>query len=429
VAIIDPEIQVLREEIQRKTGKTPEVLYEEREKRIRDSINLKKPDRVPIIVMGDPSDYTDVPRSAAYYDPVAFKKASRQITLDFDADTGNSGLPTSGYALELLDVKSRLWPGGPLPANYEYQFVEGEYMKADEYELIFSDPTDFMLRYYLPRMYGLLSPLKKLPYLGYSLNNLEGLTMMFDSPEFEEMGRKLAKAGREMKRFRDLIGDTTEEMAQLGYPAFSHFGPAGGAPFDTVSSFLRGMQGSMIDMYRQPDNLIKLCDVIQEKRLATAQPADPTTRGNPKRLGMPLWRGDKSFMSQKHFEKFYWPGLKKQMVELIKLGYVPIPVFEDEFGERLECLLELPKAKIIALVDYTDVFKVTKFLKGHLCVMGGGPLSHKLCSIKEVEDYNKRLIDECARDGGFILSLRLPVGPKKKDLQAMIERLKEYAKY
>ena len=61
--------------------------------------------------------------------------------------------------------------------------------------------------------------------------------------------------------------------------------------------------------------------------------------------------------------------------------------------------------------------------------MGGGPLSHRLASIQEVEDYNKKVIDECAPDGGFILSLRLPVGQKKEDIQAMIQRIKEYAKY
>jgi uroporphyrinogen-III decarboxylase len=426
---LDSNLEALREEVKRKTGKTPEAAYAEKEQRIRKAINLEKPDRVPIITMADPSDYTDVPRSAGYYDPVTFNKANRYLSVAFDTDTGMSGLPSSGYALELLDVKTRLWPGGNLPSNYEYQFLEGEYMKADEYDIFFADPTDFTLRYYLPRVYGLMAPLKKLPYMGFSFNYLEGITPMFDTPEFEEMGRKLAKAGRETKKFRALLGNTTEEMESLGYPAFSHFGPAGGAPYDTVSSFLRGMQGAMTDMFRQPEKLLKLCDMIQETRLAEAQPANADGKNIQKRLGMPLWRGDKSFMSQKHFEKFYWPGLKKQLTALVNLGYVPIPVFEDEFGDRLECLKELPKGKIVALVDYTDVFKVSKMLKGHQCVMGGGPLSHKLMSIQEVEDYNKRLIDECAYDGGFILSLRLPVGPAMPELQGMIERLKEYARY
>ena len=109
---IDPDIQTLQEGIQKETGKSPEDLYEEREKRIRQAIYLEKPDRVPFIIMADPSDYLDVPRSAAYYDPIAFKNACRQLTLDFDGDTGNAGLPTSGRALELLDVKTRAWPGG-----------------------------------------------------------------------------------------------------------------------------------------------------------------------------------------------------------------------------------------------------------------------------------------------------------------------------
>jgi hypothetical protein len=30
-----------------------------------------------------------------------------------------------------------------------YQFVEGEYMKAEEYDLFLMDPSDFIIRYYL----------------------------------------------------------------------------------------------------------------------------------------------------------------------------------------------------------------------------------------------------------------------------------------
>jgi hypothetical protein len=92
-------------------------------------------------------------------------------------------------------------------------------------------------------------------------------------------------------------------------------------------------------------------------------------------------------------------------------------------------LLELPKGSIAALVDSTDVFEISKMMRGHVCVIGGGPHSHVKASIQEVEDYNKRVIDECAPDGGFILVLRLPAGQKKEDVRAMIERLKEYGKY
>ena len=107
------------------------------------------------------------------------------------------------------------------------------------------------------------------------------------------------------------------------------------------------MKGSMLDMYRRPDKLVKACDVILERRIANAFPADSTAKDYPPRVGLPLWRGDPVFMSDAQFKKFYWPGLKKSLQTHVDLGYVPVPFFEAAFGDRLECLLELPKGKNI----------------------------------------------------------------------------------
>jgi hypothetical protein len=38
-------------------------------------------------------------------------------------------------------------------------------------------------------------------------------------------------------------------------------------------------------------------------------------------------------------------GLKRALQATIDLGYVPVPFFEAEFGDRLARLLELPKAR------------------------------------------------------------------------------------
>jgi len=187
----------LKDEIERKTGKTTEQLYEEREKRVRDAIEVKEPDRIPLMIHANTSSYTGIPNSAAYYDPIGWKRAIRQITLDFEPDMCNAGLPTSGAALEALDVKNRLWPGGPIPPDYEYQFIEGEFMKEDEYDIFLSDPSDFMIRYYLPRMYGAFKPLSELPPLGLLFQGFEGITPMFASPEFIQLARSLSRAGRE----------------------------------------------------------------------------------------------------------------------------------------------------------------------------------------------------------------------------------------
>ena len=48
-----------------------------------------------------------------------------------------------GKALEILDYKLYAWPGHGLSVNAPgYQFVEGEYMKVDEYEDIVRDHSD-----------------------------------------------------------------------------------------------------------------------------------------------------------------------------------------------------------------------------------------------------------------------------------------------
>jgi len=234
-----------------------------------------------------------------------------------------------------------------------------------------------------------------------------------------------------MAKFRKTIGDSYEELADLGFPAFAHVGTGGvgGAPFDTVSSFLRGMKGSMLDMYQRPEKLLRACDMILEKRIAQATPADPKKRGNPKRTGMPLWRGDKSFMSEKMLDKFYWPGLKKALQATIDLGYVPVPFFEAEFGNRLERLLELPKGKVIASIEYVDAIKAKEILKDHTCLFVRIPLSSKLWSLREVEKFTKELIDKCRKGGGLIVEVRLPDRGTKEEYKKMLDSLKEYGRY
>jgi len=423
------EIKALRETIQQETSKTPEQLYEEREKRVRESIFLKQPDRIPLFVFPDPCVHYNLSQSVAYYDPLAWRQALIREVLDFEPDMTAGSFSTSGETLATLDVKNKLWPGGPLPPDYEYQFIEGEWMKEDEYDLFLKDPSDFMIRYYLPRLYGSLVPLAKLPSISLMMNGFEGIVDLFSTPEFRKLARALDKAGRELKKYREAMGDLQEDLALLGFPAFSHSGGVGVAPFDVLSSFLRGMKGSMIDMYRQPANVIKACEAILARRIAMATPADPNTRGNPKRVFMPLWRGDKSFMSKKHFDKFYWPTLKKTMLAAIKLGYVPMPVFEAHFGDRLECMLELPKGKAVAVVEHMDVIQAKEILGGHTCIIGNVPKSLRYTSPKEVLTYYKDLIKECGKDGGLMLNISLPYNTPVKELKEMVNTIKEYATY
>jgi hypothetical protein len=422
---------LLKKQIEERTGKTVKQLYAERSKRINDVIELRVPDRIPFSFFVDAHMYSGMSNSAAYYDPITFKRTMRKITVDLEPDLAELGFPGCGPAMTELDVQNAVWPGGPKPPDYEYQFIEGEYMKEDEYDMFLNDPSGFMIRRYLPRVYGALAPLAKLPPLDSMFTGFDGLTPLFASREFKQMAKHLGRAGKHVKEFRKCIGDTYEELAQLGFPPFAQFVPGGvgGAPFDTLTSFLRGMKGSMLDMYRRPEKLLKACEVILKRRIACAFPADPKQRDYPPRAGMPLWRGDPVFMSDAQFNKFYWPGLKKSLQTHIDLGYVPVPFFEAPFGDRLQCLLELPKGKVYASIEAADAVRLKEILGGHTSLLVRVPNSCKLWTLNQLESFIKDLIDKCGKDGGLGIITRMPDKARIEDIQAMVKSIKEYSRY
>ena len=423
------EQKQIKAQIESKHGKSAEQLYAEREKRARDATEIRLPDRVPLSINADPANYTKIQRSAAYYDPIGWKRAVREVTVAFEPDMCNAGLPMSGDALETLGVTNRLWPGGPLPPDYEYQVEEVEFLHDDEYDIFLTDPTDFVIRCYWPRMYKSMAPLADLPPLGGMFQGFEALAVQLARPEFGRVAAAVTKAGNQTRKFRKTIGDSYGELAELGFPPFSQLGigGVGGAPFDTFSSGIRGMKGSMLDMYRRPEKLIQACDLILDRRIARAIPATPENRG--KRVGMPLWRGDKSFMSQKQFERFYWPGLKRALQATVDIGYVPIPFFEAEFGDRLERLLELPKGKIIASVEAVDIPRALDILKGHTCVLTRGPFSLRVASPREVVGYYNDLFDKHGKDGGLMLNIRLPDRASVEEISGMVSAIREHCRY
>ena len=81
------------------------------------------------------------------------------------------------------------------------------------------------------------------------------------------------------------------------------------APFDFIGDSLRGTQGVILDMYRQPDKLLAAIDLITPIVIKHGIDTCNTTGGVM--VHFPLHKGDDTFMSDKQFEKFYWPSLKK----------------------------------------------------------------------------------------------------------------------
>jgi uroporphyrinogen-III decarboxylase len=415
-------------------GKPPQELRREREQRIMDTVRLKPTDRVSVgcelgLFM---AKYAGVPSSAAYYDFDVWMAAVRKTLEDFRPDTAFVRGFTPGKALEFLAPRFQLWPGQG--TDYECgttQNIEIEGLKDDEYDLLMQEPADYIFRRHLPRQYGALEFLSMLPQLSstawFHPWAGDGLAMLATDPQMEAGIQNLLEAGREMRKWLPKMAELDQLLLDYAIPPL--FQGAVLPPFDVISHSVRGMKGTMLDMFRRPDKLLELCEFLLERDLAMPTPP-PNEYGNT-RMFMTNTRGSDNFMSNEQFETFYWPTCKKLLLTLIERGMTPYMFFEGNFDAKLEYLLELPKGSMIVRLDRTDIFRAKEILGGHLCLEGNVPITLlQMGTVQEVKDHCKKLIDVVGEGGGFIMSPRSSSDEvKPENLKAMIDYTKEYGRY
>jgi uroporphyrinogen-III decarboxylase len=208
----------------------------------------------------------------------------------------------------------------------------------------------------------------------------------------------------------------------------SQAGSSTQAPFDTLSDFLRGTQGAMLDMFRRPNKLLDALEKLYPTMLEMGLAAK--ARGIP-RVFIPLHKGLDGFMSPAQFKKFFWPTLKRLIEDLIAGGCTPYLFWEGDVGSRLEIIADIPKGKVVYGFERTDMFRAKEVLGGIVCLKGNVPLSMlKTGTPDEVKAYCKKLIDVVGKDGGFIMDASTVVDDANPDnLKAMFAITKEYGVY
>ncbi len=412
-------------------GKTTARIIEEKEKRVMDAIRMRIPDRVPIICgMGYfPAKYAGIPFSAAYYDYDAWYKAYKKTLKDFPADFIFSQGFSSGKALEILEPRNMRWPGYGVDPYHGHQSIEVDFMKEEDYDHYLEDPSDYNFRILLSRTSEHLAGLATLP----KLSDISGpmgarmLSMVLTTPEVSHAVDILQKAGRESRKWMKKTAEFDRMMLDMGFPQY--FQGAAMPPFDVVSHSMRGMEGTMTDMFRQPDKLLAVCEKILEQTMK--RPLTPPNRFGNRRFFMTNTRGSDDFLSTPQFDKFYWPTFRKLVHWLIENDVTPCIFFEGHFTSRLEYLLDFPRGSVLVRLDATDIYKAKEVLKDHLCIQGNVPSSLlQAGTVQEVKDYCKDLIDNIGSNGGFILSPRSSTDEvKPENLKAMIDFTHEYGVY
>ena len=401
-----------------------EEKFHERTGIIRDAIELKKtPKRIPIAPSTGyfPLEYAGVSPYEAMYDPEKSILAAEKFYHDFEMDVFAGAGGMSGKVLDILDLKMYQWPGHGVSKEREFQYVEGEYMRADEYQDLIDDPTGWFLTCYFPRVFGSLKGFEMLPVMP-SINEIvlvNGLVFPFAAPDLQKAVKSLLDAGQAAMNWNKQTGPFSRSIIAKGYPAMG--GGFAKAPFDVIGDTLRGTQSIMMDMFRYPDELKEACDRLVPVMVKTAVTASKRS-GSPF-IGMPLHKGADGFMSEAQFLDFYWPSLRKVFIGIIDEGVIPMPFAEGSYNTRLEIISDLPKGKTIWMFDQTDMKKAKETIGKKACIKGNVPLD-LMCtgSPDEVTAYCKALIKVAGKNGGYIFSTGAGLqGAKLENVKAMFD--------
>ena len=416
------------------TPPTQEQLdYQAREKRVWDAIRLQKPDRVPMACYDEyfSLKHGGLTPAHAYYDIDRASKAFVEQVVKFNWDMVSLFGNLPGSVGEIIGLTSNKWAGFNLSENQEFQFIEKEYMLADEYDQFLQDPSDFIVRKMWPRMATGLEPFGSFPsflMLSHSYTPIAELAMLAGQPDVREMLEKLILIGEKMNQYSAGLDQTVQALKEKGVPVFVEV-PAH-APFDWISDYFRGIKGTMLDMYYQPDKLKAAIDLI------TPQMIDYTIKTakemRVRHVSIPLHRGADPFMSNAQFAEFYWPSLKELLLALIEADLTPSPYWEGSYTNRLEFLAELPPAKVWSHFDVIDLGKAKEMIGDVMCFWGNVPAQTLISgSPEQTQDYVKKLIDTFGDNGGLIVdgAVGIPKEAKLENVIAMTEAVFEYGAY
>ena len=131
-------------------------LYQERLNRYVTAMDVGKPDRVPIRLNLSEflAKYAGYTLQEVYYQMDKNIESSNKFIQDFDVDTvpGPPSLWMGGLH-DATGAKYLKFAGRELDKDKQFQFLESDYMKAEDYDDFIENPTKWILTTLLPRLH------------------------------------------------------------------------------------------------------------------------------------------------------------------------------------------------------------------------------------------------------------------------------------
>lgn len=411
--------------------------YKAKLKRLADATVLEKPDQVPIAgaTLYFPAKYAGIDYHTMFYDNEKYAEAAERFALDFDWDgtcflrsfesvtlglslaASNPGVAINvavasvlggGFTHDILKDNYSSHPGRELHENDESQFIiKDTFMEIDEYDQFIENPFGFLSETIVPRVYNSLS-----------------------NPGSADSITSLVTLGQELGTTLQQVVSFTGRIVKADCPPW--YVALAPNPLDYLGAFVRNFDKLLIDLYRVPEKVKKICEILApvlvEVGKATGQLSYELT--GSKRIFCPVWYN--TYLSPEMFKEFHWTYLKYMSEELIKAGFTPLFSFQGEHDHLLETVLDMPEGKVIAWFDKTDPRKAKKVLGEHSCIAGGVAPSLLIGGTPEkVDEEVKTIIDDMKESRGFIYTMPFnAIGSAKvENVKAMTNAVRKYGKY
>jgi uroporphyrinogen-III decarboxylase len=248
------------------------------------------------------------------------------------------------------------------------------------------------------------------------------------NPEIRKVFQTLMDLGEEFQKHQSAVMEVNMAAMSRGYPSLFG-GMMAQAPYDFFADMMRGTKGIVMDLYRRPEKLLEAIDAHLKLTIDSVIKNFPMT--NCPLCMMPLHKGDDTFMSDKQFDKFYWPSLQKLFIAMIEEGLVPMPFAEGRYTSRLKLITDTPRSSVVWYFDQTDMAEAKKIVGRNSCIVGNVPSSIVMTGTsKQVKENCRKLIETCAPGGGYVLAGGASIDTGDiANLKAMMEAAYEYGVY
>jgi uroporphyrinogen-III decarboxylase len=206
-------------------------------------------------------------------------------------------------------------------------------------------------------------------------------------------------------------------------------------PLDLLQ-YYRGISQLTMDIFEQPDKVKQFCEWVMEYEIQHAMKI-AMVMGAGEVPGADIiffYNGGPPGMSPAIYDEFYFPYAKQMNHAWVNRGFKVWNHWDNDhtpFLETIQTITDgIPKGKIVMDFEKTDMKKAKEVLGGTVTIYGNVPSA--LCvygSPEEVDAYCKKLIEDCAEGGGFILGseCEVPWDSKPENIRAIIEAAKKYS--